>query len=127
MSTIPVLLSQNAADRLKSIISEGKYKAIRFAMQQNDRGQVSPSMFLVDEVPEGDTIYNDKGIAVLMDKTTAEVLDGAEVDLVREGEDEHFVLTGGLTSDCGCGAEAGGSCGCGCGCGGEHSFQQDNA
>jgi len=122
VSTIPVLLSETAADKLKGILSEGKYKAVRFAMQQDESGGMSASMFLVDEVPAGDLIFNDKGISVLMDKATAEVLEGSEVDLVREGEDERFVLTGGLTSGCGCGSEAGGACGCGCGGGDEHSL-----
>ncbi len=127
MSTIPVLLSEVAATRLKGIMSEGRYKAIRFAMQQDERGGLSPSMFLVDEVPAGDLLFSDKGVSVLMDKATAEVLEGSEVDLVKEGEDEHFVLTGGLSSGCGCGDEAGGSCGCGCGCGDESHFQEENA
>jgi iron-sulfur cluster assembly protein len=100
---------------LKGILSEGKYKAIRFSMRQTDQGNLAPSMFLVDEVPEGDILFNERGVSVLMDKQTAEVLEGAEIDLVREGEDEHFVLTNAMTSGCGCGSEAGGSCGCGCG------------
>ena len=116
-----------AASRLKGIISEGKYKAIRFAMQQDDRGGLSPSMFLVDEVPNGDLLFNEKGVSVLMDQATAEVLEGAEVDLIKEGEDEHFVLTGGMTSGCGCGDEAGGACGCGCGCGDEAHVLGENA
>jgi iron-sulfur cluster assembly protein len=117
VSTTPIVLSEVAADRLKGIISEGKYKAIRFAMQQTEKGNLAPSMFLVDEVPEGDMLFNERGVSVLMDKDTAEVLEGAEVDLVKEGESEHFVLTNAMASGCGCGcgSEAGGSCGCGCG------------
>jgi Fe-S cluster assembly iron-binding protein IscA len=108
-----------AAVKLKEILSEGKHKAVRFAMQQTDRGTLAPSMFLVDEVPEGDVLYDQNGVALLMDRQTAEVLDGAEVDVIKEGGDEHFILTGGVTSGCGCADEASGSCGCGCGCGDE--------
>jgi Fe-S cluster assembly iron-binding protein IscA len=85
VSTTPVLLSDTAADKLRGILSEGKYKAIRFALEQNDHGEVRPGMFLVQEVPEGDLLFNDKGISLLMDHDTAEVLGEVEVDLVKEG------------------------------------------
>jgi iron-sulfur cluster assembly protein len=120
MNSTPIVLSDIAAIRLRGILSKGKYKAIRFAMSETEQGRLAPSMYLVDEVSEGDMLFDEGGISVLMDKETAEVLEGAEVDFVREGEDEHFVLTGGLTSGCGCGSDStGGSCGCGCGGGAE--------
>jgi iron-sulfur cluster assembly protein len=119
-------LSIPAADRLKGILSEGQYKAVRFAMQPADAGQVTLNMFLVGEIPDGETVFSEKGISLLMDKDTAEVMEGAEVDLVKEGEDEHFVLNGALAGGCACGANHD-EAGCGCGCSDEAGVDQHDA
>jgi iron-sulfur cluster assembly accessory protein len=116
METVPFAISDAAAEKLRSILYEGKYNGIRLAMEPADDGTLAPSMFLVDQVDESQVIVKSKGVSIVMDRQTAEVVEGAQLDFVQEGDEEHFVLSGGLNdaSGCGCGDEDGleGSCGC---------------
>lgn len=115
MNDQPVLLSEPAATKLKEILSDGKHKGIRLSIKPTEDGAFAPSMFLVDQISDDEVVFDQKGIPLLMDQETAEVLEGAEIDVVKEGDDVHFVLSGGLRGGCGCGCgdEAEGSCGCG--------------
>ncbi len=89
------------------MLSESKYEAICFSMQQADQVNLALCMFLVDKVPGGDLIFNGRDVFVPTDKRTAEVLEQAEIDLVIEGEDKHFVLTNTMACGCGYGDSAG--------------------
>jgi iron-sulfur cluster assembly protein len=61
-------------------------------------------MEFVDELEEGDEVFEDRGIKVIIDPKSLVYLDGTQVDFAKEGLNEGFKFTNPNEKDrCGCG------------------------
>lgn len=57
-----------------------------------------------EEVAEGDIVFEDKGVTVVVDADALPLIDGTEVDFVKNGLNEAFSFRNPNTSgECGCG------------------------
>ena len=57
-----------------------------------------------DEVGPEDIVFEDGGVAVVVDPESLELIDGTEVDFVKEGLNEAFKFRNPkAASECGCG------------------------
>ena len=57
-----------------------------------------------DAVEPGDVVFEDHGIKVVVDTGSLSLLDGTEVDFVKEGLNEAFRFRNpNVTGECGCG------------------------
>lgn len=57
-----------------------------------------------DIINEEDTVFEDKGVKVIVDGKSIVYLDGTELDFVKEGLNEGFKFNNpNVSSECGCG------------------------
>ena len=57
-----------------------------------------------DEIGNADVVFDDRGVRVVVDRESLPMLDGVEVDFVRQGLNESFKLRNpNVTDECGCG------------------------
>ena len=57
-----------------------------------------------DEIAEDDSVFETRGVKVVIDRKSLPFLEGLEVDFVREGINEQFKFSNpNATGDCGCG------------------------
>ena len=57
-----------------------------------------------DEVEDDDIVFGDEPVKVIVDKKSLELIDGTEIDFVKEGINEAFKFRNPNTKgECGCG------------------------
>ena len=57
-----------------------------------------------DKVTEDDRIFQDRGVTVVVDEASLPLIDGTEVDFVKEGLNEAFKFRNpNVAGECGCG------------------------
>jgi iron-sulfur cluster assembly protein len=57
-----------------------------------------------DDIEDSDVVFEERGVKVVVDKTSLELIDGTEVDFVKEGLNEAFRFRNpNVTGECGCG------------------------
>ncbi|EEZ41679.1 iron binding protein IscA for iron-sulfur cluster assembly [Photobacterium damselae subsp. damselae CIP 102761] len=58
----------------------------------------------VDELEEGDEMFEEKGVKIIVDAKSMLYLDGTELDFAKEGLNEGFKFNNpNVSSECGCG------------------------
>jgi len=122
-----ITLSERAVVELKGLIEqEAKDAALRVWVAGGGCSGLSYGMALDDGPPEeGDSVFEQDGIRLVVDPLSLTYMAGAQVDYVDESLGGGFKIENpNAASSCGCGssfkAEGGGGCGCGsggCGCG----------
>ena len=61
-------------------------------------------MEFVDDLEEGDTVFEDKGVKIIINPKSLVYLDGTELDFSKEGLNEGFKFSNPNEKDrCGCG------------------------
>jgi len=57
-----------------------------------------------DDVSETDRVFEDRGVTVIVDEESLALIDGTEVDFVKEGLNEAFRFRNpNVSGECGCG------------------------
>ena len=57
-----------------------------------------------DAVDSGDIVFDDRGVKIVVDPEALELIDGTEVDFVKNGLNEAFSFKNpNITGECGCG------------------------
>ena len=57
-----------------------------------------------DEIEPGDIVYETHGVKVIVDPDSASIVDGTEIDFVKDGLNETFQFNNPNSKDaCGCG------------------------
>jgi iron-sulfur cluster assembly protein len=57
-----------------------------------------------DDVGSGDTVFEDRGVKVIVDRESLRYVDGTEIDFVRQGVNEAFRFRNpNVRGECGCG------------------------
>ena len=57
-----------------------------------------------DQIDEGDNVFEDKGVTIIVDPKTLLMVDGTQLDYKQEGINEGFEFNNPLAGDtCGCG------------------------
>ena len=57
-----------------------------------------------DEVGKDDVVFEDRGVKIVVDPTALQLIDGTEVDFVKNGLKEAFSFRNpNVTGECGCG------------------------
>jgi iron-sulfur cluster assembly protein len=55
-------------------------------------------------VDDGDVVFEERGVKVVVDRESLELIDGTEVDFIKEGLNEAFRFRNpNITGECGCG------------------------
>ena len=100
-----ITLTKTAITRFKQQLAKrGKGIGIRLGVQSSGCNGMSYILEYVDEVNDADTVIEQDGFVVAVDKIAAVYLTGLIVDYVKQGLNEGFEFTNpNSTGECGCG------------------------
>ena len=106
MSEQVIKLSQNAAERIKEIMSKAEDKTIgvRVGVKSGGCAGMSYIMEYAKDIKPNEEIVEDKGVKVLIDPKAVMYLLGTEMDYKKEDFASTFVFNNpNETERCGCG------------------------
>ncbi|RUO74597.1 iron-sulfur cluster assembly protein IscA [Pseudidiomarina sediminum] len=100
-----ITMTETAAQRARSFLEQrGKGVGIRLGVKTTGCSGLAYVMEFVDEVDDTDTIFEDKGVKIIIDGKSLIHLDGTELDFVKEGLNEGFEFNNpNAKGECGCG------------------------
>jgi len=100
-----VTLTDAAASRVKTFLDQrGKGAGLRLGVRTSGCSGMAYVLEFVDEIDDGDTVFEDHGVKVIVDQKSLVYLDGTELDFAREGLNEGFKFNNPNVKDaCGCG------------------------
>lgn len=100
-----ITLTDKAADRVKTFLqSRGKGVGLRLGVKTTGCSGMAYVMEFVDQVEEGDSVFEDKGVKVVINPKSLVYLEGTELDFAKEGLNEGFKFNNPNEKDrCGCG------------------------
>ncbi|NVK23518.1 MAG: iron-sulfur cluster assembly protein IscA [Gammaproteobacteria bacterium] len=100
-----ITLTDSAADRVKNFLaSRGKGLGLRLGVKTTGCSGLAYVLEFVDELQEGDEVFNDNGVNVIVDAKSLVYLDGTHLDYVKNGLNEGFEFKNPNQKDeCGCG------------------------
>ncbi|MEM7563111.1 MAG: iron-sulfur cluster assembly protein IscA [Pseudomonadota bacterium] len=98
-------LSDVAATRVRDFLeSRGHGLGLRLGVKTTGCSGLAYVMEYVDELQDGDEMFESKGVKVFVDKKSLMFLDGTEVDFAKVGLNEGFQFKNPNAKDaCGCG------------------------
>jgi iron-sulfur cluster assembly protein len=102
---MPITLTEKAAQRVQNfLVNRGSGLGIRLAVQTTGCSGLGYNLEFVDTMNDDDTIFEDRGVKVVVDAKSLIYLDGTEVDYVKEGLNEGFEFKNpNVKGECGCG------------------------
>jgi iron-sulfur cluster assembly protein len=100
-----VTLSPAAADRVKSFLaSRGHGVGLRLGIKRTGCSGYAYVVNYAEDVGPGDTVFEHRGVKVVVDSGSLELVDGTEVDFVKHGLNEAFKFKNPKArAECGCG------------------------
>ena len=100
-----ISLTPSAADRVRShLASRGRGLGLRLAIKTTGCSGYSYVIDYADVATPGDLVFEDQGVKVYVDPASLPMLDGTQVDFVRQGLNESFRVTNpNVKAECGCG------------------------
>ncbi len=100
-----ISLTSSAAERVRSYIAKrGHGVGLRVGVRKTGCSGYAYVIDFADAVGTDDSVFDDSGVKVIVDARSLELIDGTEVDFVREGINEAFkVRNPNVKGECGCG------------------------
>jgi len=100
-----ITLTDNAANRVRTFLEQrGNGLGLRLGVKTTGCSGMAYVMEYVDELEEGDQVFEDKGVKIIINPKSLVYLDGTELDFAKEGLNEGFKFNNPNEKDrCGCG------------------------
>ncbi len=100
-----IVLSPAAADRVRSFLeARGHGVGLRLGIKRTGCSGYAYVVNYAEEIGPSDTVYEDRGVKVVVDAESVALVDGTEVDFVKQGLNEAFKFKNPKArSECGCG------------------------
>ncbi|HPQ23666.1 MAG: iron-sulfur cluster assembly protein IscA [Chromatiaceae bacterium] len=100
-----ITLTQAAASRVQSFLqNRGCGLGVRLGVRTSGCSGLAYVLEFVDDLDEGDEVFEDRGVKVIIDQKSLAYLDGTELDYGKEGLNEGFKFNNPNVKDqCGCG------------------------
>jgi iron-sulfur cluster assembly protein len=100
-----VSLTNSAAERVRSYIAKrGHGIGLRVGVRKTGCSGFAYVIDFADSVGTDDSVFEEGGVKVVVDAKSLELIDGTEVDFVREGINEAFKFRNpNVKGECGCG------------------------
>lgn len=100
-----ISLTESAAERVRTYIeARGEGVGLRLGVTETGCSGYSYVINYADDVAETDVVFEDKGVKVVVDPEALALIDGTEVDFVKNGLNEAFSFRNpNVTGECGCG------------------------
>lgn len=100
-----ISLTDNAATRVRTYLeSRGKGIGLRLGITKTGCSGYSYVVNYADELDDADVVFEDKGVKVVVDADALPLVDGTEVDFIKNGLNEAFSFRNpNIAGECGCG------------------------
>jgi iron-sulfur cluster assembly protein len=100
-----ISLTNSAAERVQSYLAaRGEGVGLRLGVTKTGCSGYSYVINYADDVDDTDIVFEDKGVKVVVDPEALALIDGTEVDFVKNGLNEAFSFKNpNVTGECGCG------------------------
>ncbi len=100
-----ISMTQPAAERVRTHLSaRGKGIGLRLGIKKTGCNGFAYVVNYADTVEEGDIVFEDHGIKIVVDQDSLKLIDGTRVDFVKEGLNEAFSFRNpNVVGECGCG------------------------
>ena len=100
-----ISLTNSAADRVRSYLDKrGSGVGLRLGVTETGCSGYSYVINYADEIGASDIVFEDKGIKVVVEPDALPLIDGTEVDFVKNGLNEAFSFRNpNISGECGCG------------------------
>jgi len=100
-----IQLTQRAADHIRgSVQRHGAAVGLRLGVRTSGCSGFMYTVDYAEAVGDADTVVEQHGATVVIDRKSLPFLEGLEVDFVREGLNERFSFRNpNVTAECGCG------------------------
>ncbi|WP_341508962.1 iron-sulfur cluster assembly protein IscA [Photobacterium damselae subsp. damselae] len=100
-----ITITEAAASRVSTFLANrGKGIGLRLGVRTSGCSGMAYVLEFVDELEEGDEMFEEKGVKIIVDAKSMLYLDGTELDFAKEGLNEGFKFNNpNVSSECGCG------------------------
>jgi len=100
-----IIVTESAADRVRSFLANrGKGLGLRLGVKTSGCSGLAYVLEFVDELGEGDEVFEQFGVKVIVDAKSLVYLDGTQLDFVKDGLNEGFEFSNpNVDGECGCG------------------------
>jgi iron-sulfur cluster assembly protein len=100
-----ISLTTNAADRVRNFLHRrGHGVGLRLGVKKTGCSGFAYVVNYADDVGTDDIVFEQQGVKVIVDRESLTLLDGTEVDFVKQGLNEAFRFRNpNVKGECGCG------------------------
>ena len=100
-----ISLTEPAAERVRSYLyNRGGGIGLRIGVKKTGCNGFAYVVNYADAVNDDDSVFEDGGVTVVVDRESLALIDGTEVDFVKEGLNEAFRFRNpNISGECGCG------------------------
>ena len=100
-----ISLTESAANRVQSYLNaRGDGVGLRLGITKTGCSGYSYVINYTDEVGKEDIVFEDRGVKIVVDPDALQLIDGTEVDFVKNGLNEAFSFRNpNVSGECGCG------------------------
>lgn len=100
-----ISLTQSASERVRNYLSRrGHGYGLRVGVRKTGCSGYAYTIDYADSIGENDVVFEQDDVKVVVDTKALELIDGTEVDFVKEGLNEAFRFRNpNITGECGCG------------------------
>jgi iron-sulfur cluster assembly protein len=102
---MPITLTDSAAERVRDYLAQrGRGVGLRLGVKKTGCSGFAYVINYADSIEAGDTVFEESGVKVIVDQDSLALIDGTEVDFVKEGLNEAFKFRNPKSAgECGCG------------------------
>lgn len=100
-----ISLTEPAAKRVRHYLDErGSGVGLRVGVKKTGCNGFAYVVNYADEIEASDVVFEEKGVKLIVDPASLQLIDGTEVDFVKEGLNEAFRFRNpNVSGECGCG------------------------
>jgi len=100
-----ISLTSSAATRVRSFLEKrGSGVGLRIGVRKSGCSGWAYTIDYADSVEPDDVVFDREGVKVIVDNDSLELIDGTEVDFVKDGLNEAFKFRNpNVKGECGCG------------------------
>jgi len=100
-----VSITSSAAERVRSYLHKrGHGVGLRVGVKKTGCSGYAYVIDYADSIGDDDSVFEDGGVKVIVDAKSLEIIDGTEVDFIKDGLNEAFKFRNpNVKGECGCG------------------------
>ena len=100
-----ITVTEAAASRARNFLeNRGSGVGLRLGVKTTGCSGLAYVLEFVDELNDDDSVFEDKGVKIIIDEKSLNYLDGTELDFAKEGLNEGFQFNNpNVNGECGCG------------------------